>query len=340
MLIAGFIIAFVLFGLLVGVVWSGGIGVTDKAKYFDTQGKEVSRVEAYQMHKVYPSSVQKKTVRTTPLGINWSFSLTVAIIASAVATGITLFSFYSGTDLLMMGSRAREIEKKDDPQLFNVVEEMSIASGLPMPRVFVIDSYSMNAFATGRDPNNSAVAVTTGLRDRLTRDELQGVIAHEMSHIKHYDIRYGMLMAVLVGTLVLLADIFLRSLWFGAGSRRRDNNSGGGALQIILIVIAILLAILAPILAKIIQLALSRQREYLADAGAVKLTRNPEGIASALEKLGSDTEELTQASRATEALYITNPVHKSFNEEAHQASLFDTHPPIAERVRRIRSLTY
>ena len=194
----------------------------------------------------------------------------------------------------------------------------------------------MNAFATGRNPKHASVAITTGLREKLNRDELQGVMAHELSHVRHYDILYAMLMAVMVGVVVMLCDVFLRSLWFGAGTRRRrDRREGGGAAQAILLVVAIVLAILAPILARIIQLALSRQREYLADAGGVELTRNPSGLANALLKLSGDKEVLEVANRATAPLYIVHPIKKF---EARAKSMFSTHPPIQERVQRLRAL--
>jgi heat shock protein HtpX len=214
---------------------------------------------------------------------------------------------------------------------------MSLAGGVPMPKVYLIDDTAMNAFATGRDPKHAAVAITTGLRSKLTRDELQGVIAHELSHVRHYDILYAMLMAVMVGTLVMLCDVFLRSLMYGGGSRRRSSRDdrGGGGAQVILAVLALVLAILAPILARIIQMALSRQREYLADAGSVELTRNPDGLASALAKLSGDTEVLEVANRATAPLYIVHPIKL---HEDRAKSIFDTHPPVRDRIARLMSL--
>jgi len=269
---------------------------------------------------------------------HWGFSVFVAVVAAAIAFVLTLASYYGGSSVLLGMSGAKEITKPDDPQLFNVVEELSLAGGIPMPRVFLIDDTAMNAFATGRNPKHSCVAITKGLRAKLSRDELQGVMAHELSHVRHYDILYAMLMAVMVGTLVILADVFLRSLWFGAGSRRSrrrsSRDSGGG--QIVLLVIAIVLAILAPILARIIQMSLSRQREYLADAGSVALTRNPDGLAGALAKLAGDEEVLEVANRATAPLYIVHPI-KKFEERSK--SIFDTHPPIGDRIRRLMSLT-
>lgn len=267
---------------------------------------------------------------------NWTFSWMVAGGAAAVAFIISMITYYGGSSVLLSMSKARQITHDDDPQLFNVVEELTIAGGLPMPKIYIIDDTAMNAFATGRNPAHASVAITTGLRSKLTRDELQGVLAHELSHVRHYDILFATLIAVMVGTLVILCDVFLRSTFFGAGHRRRDNrDQGGGAIQIVLIILALVLAILAPILARIIQMAISRQREYMADAGAVALTRNPRGLAGALAKLTNDQEVLEVANRATAPLYIVHPI-KNF-EERH-ASIFETHPPIRERIERLMSM--
>src|ERR671933_710360 len=209
---------------------------------------------------------------------------------------------------------------------------MAIAAGLPMPKVYIIDDSAPNAFATGRDPQHASVAVTSGLLEKLDRDELQGVIAHEMSHVGNYDIRYAMLVGVLVGTTVLISDFFLRGLWFGGGRRR---EGGGGQAQLIMMIIAIVLAILAPLFARLLQLSISRQREYLADATAVKLTRNPKGLADALQKISDDREVLEVANRATAHLYIVNPI-KRFEKRAK--GVFSTHPPIEERIQILRAL--
>jgi len=270
-------------------------------------------------------------------GGDWTFSIAVAVIAAAIAFILTLASYYRGSSAVLRISGAREIAKRDDPQLFNVVEELSIAAGVPMPRIYVINDSAPNAFATGRDPRHAVVAITTGLRSKLTRDELQGVMAHELSHVRNYDIRFAMLMAVMVGVLVMLCDVFLRSLWFGGGRRRRSSRrEGGGGAQAILLILAIVLAVLAPILARIIQMAMSRQREYLADASGVELTRNPDGLAAALAKISNDPEVLEVANRATSHLYIVHPI-KKFEERASR--VFDTHPPVKQRVARLLSLT-
>lgn len=276
------------------------------------------------------------------IGMVWgggdaAFAMIVSGIAATVAFVLTLMSYFGGSSALLGLSKARQIQKADDPQLFNVVEEMCLAGGTPMPKIYLIDDTAMNALATGRNPKHASVAITTGLRAKLSRDELQGVMAHEMSHVRHYDILYAMLVAVMVGVLVMLCDIFLRSMWFGGGRRRsRGGRKGGGAIQVVLIVFAVLLAILAPILARIIQMAISRQREYLADAGSVALTRNPDGLATALAKLSGDQEVLEVANRATAPLYIVHPI-KKFEKRA--GSIFNTHPPVEERIQRLRSLT-
>lgn len=259
-----------------------------------------------------------------------------AAIALVLGVLVALLSYYKGGNVVLAMSGAKEIRKEDDPQLWNVVEELTIAGGIPMPRIYVIDDTALNAFATGRDPEHAAVAITKGLRSRLDRPELQGVLAHELSHVRNYDIRYSMLLAVMVGLLVLLADVFRRWLWWGGGRRRsRRSGDGGGGGMAIIAVVAIVLSIIAPLLAKLIQLAASREREYLADASAVELTRYPEGLASALEKLGSDKEVLEVANRATEHLYIVNPF-KPF--EARSKGVLSTHPPLADRIHRLRAL--
>lgn len=266
------------------------------------------------------------------------FSVIVATSAGLIAMVLTLASYYGGSSVLLSLSQAREITKADDPQLFNVVEELCLAGGMPLPRIYLIDDSAMNAFATGRNAQHASVAITTGLRSRLGRDELQGVMAHELCHIRHNDILYATLMAVMVGVLVMLCDLFLRSLWLGGGSRRRrDDRDNAGGLQVVLMLLALVLAILAPILARIIQMALSREREYLADAGSVQLTRNPEGLARALARLDGDTEVLEVANRATAPLFIVHPI-KKFEERAQ--SIFSTHPPIRDRIGRLLSLTH
>jgi heat shock protein HtpX len=260
------------------------------------------------------------------------FGLVLALIAGTISG---LLSYYAGDKMVLAASRAKEITHDDAPVLFNVVEEMTIASGLPMPKIYIVDDTAPNAFATGRDPEHASVAVTNGLLEKLDRDELQGVIAHEMSHVANFDIRYSMLVGILVGTTVLISDFFLRGLWFGGGGRGGGRGEGGGYIQLIMLVVAIVLAILAPLFARLLQLSISRQREYLADASAVRLTRNPKGLADALQKISGDREVLEAANRATAHLYIVNPV-KGFEKRAK--GLFSTHPPIEERIAILRSI--
>ena len=255
------------------------------------------------------------------------------VLALVVGTFSGLATYYGGDRMVLAASRAKEITHDDAPILFNVVEEMAIASGLPMPKVYIIEDSAPNAFATGRDPEHASVAVTSGLLEKLNRDELQGVVAHEMSHVGNYDIRYAMLVGILVGTTVLISDFFLRGLWFGGGRGRQ--REGGGQIQLIMIVIAVVFAILAPLFARLLQLSISRQREYLADATAVQLTRNPKALADALQEISDDHEVLEVANRATAHLYIVNPI-KKFEKRAK--GLFSTHPPIEERIRILRSL--
>ena len=244
----------------------------------------------------------------------------------------SLVAYYAGSMMVLGVSRAKEIHKQDDPELWNVMEELCIAGGLPMPKVYVIDDTAPNAFATGRDPEHGVVAITTGLRQKLSRDELQGVMAHELSHIRFYDIRLQTLIGVLVGLTALLADLFFRGLfWGGRGRRSGGNREGNG----ILLILAIVAAIIAPIAARILQFSISRKREYLADAGAVQLTRYPQGLASALKKISHDAEVLEVANRATQHLYIVNPI-KSFEERAKK--LFSTHPSLNDRISRLSSM--
>jgi heat shock protein HtpX len=263
------------------------------------------------------------------------------VVALVVAFFMSIGSYFAGDQLVLLSSGAKEIPQQQPPdeykQLLNVVTEMSIASGLPMPKVYVINDSAPNAFATGRDPKHASVAVTSGLLQKMDREELQGVIAHELSHVGNYDIRFALLVGVLVGSIALLADWFLRFTFWGGGRRSGGNNDrgGGGGAAAILFVIALLLAIIAPLIGRLVQLAVSRQRESLADVSGVELTRNPIGLARALRAIADDPEVLEVANRATQHLYIVNPI-KSF--ESRAKSMWDTHPPIAERIAVLRGL--
>jgi heat shock protein HtpX len=262
-------------------------------------------------------------------GFSW-FGL---VIAAALALVMSLTGYFKGDKIVLAASRAKRVTHDDEPQLFNVVEEMKIASGAPMPAVYVIEDTATNAFATGRNPENGSIAVTRGLMDKLNREELQGVVAHEMSHVRNYDILYATLVGIMVGTIVLMADFFLRWGIFGGGRRRQGG--GGGWFAIVMLVISLVMAILAPIAARMVQMAISRKREWLADASAVELTRNPEGLANALERISTDQEVLEVANRATAHLYIANPV-KNFEKRASR--MFSTHPPIEMRIQALRAM--
>jgi heat shock protein HtpX len=241
----------------------------------------------------------------------------------------SIIGYYSGDRMVLAVSGARRVTHAEEPQLFNVAEEMTIAGGLrQVPAVYVLDEASPNAFATGRDPQHASIAVTRGLLDRLDREQLQGVIAHEMAHIRNYDIRFETLVGILVGMIALIADFFLRWSFWGGMGRRRDGGSGGDQAGAIVAIVAIVLAILAPLAAYAVQFAVSRRREYLADATAVELTRNPLGLARALHTIASDPRPLRHANRATAHLYIENPLKKT----KEVTGVFDTHPPVQQRI--------
>jgi heat shock protein HtpX len=257
----------------------------------------------------------------------------VAMVPAALGlSGVSATaSYFAGDKLVLAQSQARELAPGEETQLRNIVDTLSIGLGIPPPRIYLIDDTAPNAFATGRDPKHASIAVTRGLLDKLDRTELEGVIAHELSHVGNHDIRVMLLVTVLVGTIALLSDWMFRSFAFGGGRRGRDRGGGGG----IVLIIAIALAILTPIIATLIQLAVSRQREYLADASGALLTRFPPGLASALRKIAADKEALEVANKATASLYFANPL-----KDAPRAmdGLFDTHPPIAERIRRLEAM--
>ncbi len=266
------------------------------------------------------------------------------LIGLATAIGIwivlTLLTLTSGDEILLKVSRAREVTRDVHPRLFNVVEEMKIASGLPaMPKVYIVDDPSPNAFAMGMKPEKSAIAVTAGLVTQLNRDELQGVVAHEMSHIANRDTQLMTVAGIMLGSIVLISHFFLRSMWFMPSSSRRyrkDGGGGGGAqLQLIMVIAAIAMAILAPLFARLIYLAISRRREYLADATAAQFTRYPEGLASALEKIASSDLPLESANKATAPMYIVNPFR---GKGAALSSLASTHPPTEERIKILRGM--
>lgn len=249
-----------------------------------------------------------------------AFAFVISII-------MTLISYYSGDKMILSMSHATPADRKKYPHLVNTVEGLAIASGIPTPKIYVIEDSAINAFATGRDPKHASVTVTTGAIERLKRDELEGVLAHELAHVRNYDIRMMMLVVILVGVVALLSDMFLRSMFYG----RNRSNKGRG--NIIIILIGLVLAILAPLIAQLIKLAVSRQREYLADADGALLSRNPKGLANALKKIKGDKEPLVEAAnKATAHLFIENPL-RAFGGRINY--LFHTHPPIDERIKRL-----
>ncbi len=267
------------------------------------------------------------------------------IIATGIWLLLTVISFAGGDQILLAASKAKLVTHDVHPQLFNVVEEMKISAGLPaMPKIYIINDPAPNAFATGRNPQTASVAVTAGLLGRLNRDELQGVIAHEISHILHRDILFVTMAGIMLGSIVLLSQVFLRSMFYSSmmGSRRRYSagGKGGGQAQLIMLVIAILAAILAPIMAYVLYFALSRKREYLADAGAARLTRYPNGLAGALEKISNDkSPQLAAVNKVTAPMYIINPFKKK-GKGMKLSDLTSTHPPISERIRILRNMTH
>jgi len=272
------------------------------------------------------------------LAVGWAFAfytdsglfgLVLALIVVFVATW---GSYWYSDRIVLSMSRARPVDRNTEPYLINVVEGLSIAAGIPAPRAYVIDDPAPNAFATGRNPANAAIAVTTGLIEKLDRLELDGVVAHELAHIKNYDTLVQTLAAVMAGTIVLLSDWMLRSMWLGGGRSRGGWRDGGNA---ILMMIALALMVLAPIFAAIIQMAISRKREYLADANGALLTRYPPGLARALRKIASDQNRLAVANKATEALYIYNPLR---DYGGGMNKLFNTHPPIEDRIARLEAM--
>jgi len=271
------------------------------------------------------------------LYFNNMFILVVAVVVAVVQA---LVSCYASDSITLSISGANEVPKKEPYlELHRLVENLAITAGIPKPRIFVIADSAPNAFATGRDPKHASIAVTTGLLEKLNKQELEGVIAHEMSHIGNYDIRLMTVIVVLVGVVALLSDFFMRWTWFGGGKRSNDSDSGNSQLQLILFVVAIILAILAPIIATIIQLSISRKREYLADASGALLTRYPEGLASALEKISKDPDSLEVANKATAHLYIASPFKtKESGSSGFMVGLFETHPPITDRVKKLRAM--
>ncbi len=257
------------------------------------------------------------------------FGIWGTILAAFIAILLSIGSYYWSDSIVLRISNAKEADPKQYPLFHNAAEGLAIAAGIPKPRLYVIDDTALNAFATGRDPEHSVIAATKGLLQKMNRSELEGVIAHEMSHIQNYDIRFMTLVTVMVGITALLSDFLLRSFLWGGGNRERNR------VDLVLIVLGIVLAILSPIIATLIQLAVSRQREYLADANSVALTRYPDGLISALQKLDADQEPLEVANKATAHLYIADPLK---GQKIWFKGLFQTHPPIADRISALKRM--
>ena len=267
------------------------------------------------------------------IGLGWFFGIQqgygygVFVFAVLFSIISALVSYFKGDKIALKTSGAEKIEKSDNPYVYRMVENLTITAGMPMPDVYIIDSPALNAFATGRNPENSSIALTTGLINKLEDEELEGVIAHELSHIQNYDILVMTLVVVLVGTIALIADLILRMRIFGFGG---DNNNKNNAFAIL----GIVLLLVSPIIAQLIKLAISRKREYLADASGAMLTRYPEGLASALEKISNSDKPLDKASSATAHLFISNPFKKKFFSK-----LFSTHPPAEDRIEKLRGMS-
>jgi heat shock protein HtpX len=261
--------------------------------------------------------------------------LQIAVASVLIATGVGIVMYYASTAVVLTINGGHEVTRAEEPELFRTVENLSIGSGLPMPKVWVVEDDAPNAFATGRNPEAAHVAATRGLLNKLDSNELEAVMAHEMSHVGNYDTRLLTTVAVVVGLVAIIADLMLRFTWFGAGGRSSNKDKGGGAIALIVLVVAIIFVIVSPLIATIMRLALSRQREYLADSCGALLCRNPGALADALEKIAADPEPLQNANKATASLYIENPLkeHSSFLN-----GLFNTHPPVQDRIRVLRAM--
>lgn len=269
------------------------------------------------------------------VGYLWLDSLEFGMVIALIIGGIYAASMiFQSTNVVMSMNNAREVTEEEAPQLYHIVEDMAMVAQIPMPRVFIVEDDSLNAFATGSSPENAAVAATTGLLAVMNREELEGVIGHEVSHIRNYDIRISTIAVALASAVTLIANLGGRMMWYGGGNRRRSNDRDEGGLGILMLIFSILSLILAPLAATLVQLAISRQREYLADASSVELTRNPEGMIKALQKLEQSSPMHHHVDEASAALYISDPIKK----EERTTSLFNTHPSIADRIERLRHM--
>jgi len=274
-------------------------------------------------------------------GLGYLFSSGIAglIVAVVIAAGLSIGSYRYGDRVVLASTRAREVTQEQEPRLHNVVEGISLAAGIPKPRVYVVPEQAPNAFATGRDPEHSSIAVTQGLLDMMNRVELEGVVAHEMSHVLDRDVLFGTIVATLVGAVVLISEFFLRWFWWGGfAGRRSSSDSGGGAAGAIGLAIGLVLLILAPLFGQIIKFAVSREREYLADAQGAMLTRYPPGLISALEKISQSPTAMRSANNATAHLWLSQPSRVPGDDSSRLERLFSTHPPLADRIRRLQEM--
>jgi heat shock protein HtpX len=272
------------------------------------------------------------------LGWIWATGPVGAVVALVIAAVMSIGSYRYGDRIVLASTRAKEVSPEEEPRLHNIVEGLAIAAGVPKPRVYVVPEQAPNAFATGRDPAHSSIAVTRGLLDTMNRVELEGVIAHEMSHVVDRDILLGTIVATLVGAVVLISEFFMRSWWWGGFRGRRGNDSGGGGGEALIFALGFLLLILAPIAGQIIKMAVSRDREYLADAQGAMLTRYPPGLASALRKIQAAPHAMRSANNATAHLWLEQPSRVPGDDTSSLERLFSTHPPIAERIKRLEEM--
>lgn len=269
------------------------------------------------------------------VGYLWLDSLSFGVVIALIIGGIYAVSMIlQSTNVVMAMNNAREVTEEEAPQLYHIVEDMAMVAQIPMPRVFIVEDDSLNAFATGSSPENAAVAVTTGLLALMNREELEGVIGHEVSHIRNYDIRISTIAVALASAVTMIASFGSRMMWFGGSNRRRSNDRDEGAMGIIVLILSLISLFLAPLAATLVQLAISRQREFLADASSVELTRNPEGMIKALQKLEDSSPMHHPVDQASAALYINDPLKKG----ERFSSLFNTHPSIADRIDRLRHM--
>lgn len=264
-------------------------------------------------------------------------NIDILIIAAAIAICQSMLAFWASDKIILQMNQAVQIEKKESPEIYNIVENEAMIVGIPTPKIYIINDPSPNAFATGRNEKNSAIALNTGLIQKLNKQEIEAVVAHELSHIKNRDTLVSAVAIVLVGLIAIVADIFWRMGFLGFGGRRRSSNESSGGAESILFIVGLVFIILSPIVAKLMQLAISRKREFLADSSAVLITRYPDGMVSALEKISEDKTKSTTARQATESIYLVNPF-KDKDEEGFFDKLFSTHPTIKERVEALRKM--